>query len=69
MTKATNKPAGHTTVQHCTVKNISAANKHTRAAVEALALAAKANAECIAEIARALKGSPATMGSAIHIES
>lgn len=40
--------------------NNSAANEHTRAAIEALAAAAKANAEAIAAIADGLKGSPIT---------
>lgn len=60
-------PAHTTTVQNCTITNTSAANEHTRAAVEALANAARANADAIAEVARALKGEPATMQSGIHV--
>ena len=49
------------TVSNCSITNNSAANEHTRAAVEALAAAAKANAEAITAIANSLKGSPAAM--------
>lgn len=55
------------TITNCSVVNSSAANEHTRAAVEALAAAAKANADAIAEIARALKGSPATMDAGFKV--
>lgn len=44
------------TVANCTFTGNTSANEHTRAAAVALAEAAKANAEAIAEIARALKG-------------
>lgn len=54
-------------VTGCTFTNTSAANEHTRAAVEALANAAKANADAIGKIADALKGSPATMETALRI--
>jgi hypothetical protein len=53
----------------CSVVNTSAANEHTRAAVEALSAAAKANADAIAEIARALRGSEASMGSGFRIDA
>lgn len=56
-------------IENVTVTNISAANEHTRAAVEALAAAATANANAIAEIARALKGSPATMGPGVQLSN
>ena len=54
-------------IQNCSIVNTSAANEHTRAAVEALAAAAKANAEAITAIANGLKGSPATMEYGINI--
>lgn len=60
-------PAPSTTIQNCSIVNTSAANEHTRAAIEALAAAAKANAEAITAIANGLKGSPATMEYGIHI--
>jgi hypothetical protein len=60
-------PAPSTTIQNCSIVNTSAANEHTRAAVEALAAAAKANAEAISAIANGLKGSPATMETGIKI--
>jgi hypothetical protein len=56
-----------TTIQNVSIVNTSAANEHTRAAVEALSAAAKANAEAITAIANGLKGSPATMDRAINI--
>ncbi len=62
-------PAPSTTIQNCSILNTSAANEHTRAAVEALAAAAKANAEAITAIANGLKGSPATMEYGISIGS
>ena len=58
VTKKT-QPTWH--IEGCSVTNTSTANEHTRAAVEALAAAAKANADAIAAIANALKGSPATI--------
>jgi hypothetical protein len=60
-------PTPVTTIENCSIVNTSAANEHTRAAVEALAAAAKANAEAITSIANGLKGSPATMGYGINI--
>lgn len=60
-------PSNCTTIQNCSIVNTSAANEHTRAAVEALAGAAKANAEAISAIAAGLKGSPATMSHGIHL--
>jgi hypothetical protein len=66
-TKAAPAPAPSTTIQNCSIVNTSAANEHTRAAVEALAAAAKANAEAISAIANGLKGSPATMETGIRI--
>ena len=59
--------APSTTIQNCSIVNTSAANEHTRAAVEALAAAAKANAEAISAIANGLKGSPASLGYGIMI--
>jgi hypothetical protein len=61
--------ASSTTIQNCHITNTSAANEHTRAAVEALAAAAKSNAEAISAIANGLKGSPATMDYGIFIGS
>ncbi len=63
-TKPKAKPTPTYAISDCIVNNGFAANEHTRAAVEALAGAAKANAEAIAEIARALKGSASTMENA-----
>jgi hypothetical protein len=60
-------PAPSYTVKDCSFVNTSAANKHTRAAVEALAAAAKANAEAISRIADALQGSQMTVESGIRI--
>lgn len=54
-------------VSDCVITNTSAANEHTRAAVEALANACGKNADALAEIARALKGGNATMNAGIHI--
>jgi hypothetical protein len=55
-------------VTNCSIVNSGpATNEHTRAAIEALAAAAKANAEAIAEIAKALTGSPATMDTGIRL--
>ena len=55
------------TIENCIVTNTSSANEHTRAAVEALAAAAKANAEAITAIANGLKGAPATMEYGIYL--
>jgi hypothetical protein len=69
---STTAPASEpgTVIQHCSFVNTSAANEHTRYAVEALAAAAKANADAITAIANCLKGSPATMGvgTRIHLQ-
>jgi hypothetical protein len=65
--KPASAPAPSYTVKDCSFVNTSAANEHTRAAVEALAAAAKANADAIAEIAKSLQGSPATMGAGLRI--
>ena len=55
-------------VSHCSVTNTTApANEHTRAAIESLALAAKANADAIAEIAKALRGGKAKIDAGFHI--
>jgi hypothetical protein len=62
-------PAPSTHIQNCSIVNTSEANEHTRAAVEALANAARANAEAIRAIADSLKGSPATMECGIKIGS
>ena len=51
-------PASGTVISNCNISTHSAANEHTRAAVEALAAAAQANAEAIAQIAKALQGLP-----------
>lgn len=56
-----------TNISDCNFTNTSAANEHTRAAVEALANAAARNADAIAEIARALKGGNASTGTFISI--
>lgn len=56
-------------IEGCSFTAISAANEHTRAAVEALAMAATANAEAIKAIAEAMKGGPATIERAINIGS
>lgn len=61
------KPTPTYNIENCTFTNTSASNKHTRAAIEALANAVKANAEAIGKIADALKGSPAHMEAAIRI--
>jgi hypothetical protein len=68
----TRKPAAApigAVIENVSIVNSSAANEHTRAAVEALAGAAKANADAIAEIARGLMGSPATMQYGIHLSN
>ena len=65
-TKTAVKPVTH--IENCHITNSSAANEHTRAAVEALAAAAKANAEAISAIAKALQGSSDTQYG-IYIES
>lgn len=62
-------PAPSYSIEGCSIVNTSAANEHTRAAVEALAAAAKANAEAISAIANGLKGSPATMETGIRLGS
>lgn len=64
---ATPSPAPTYTIQHCSVTNSSAANEHTRAAVEALARAAEANARAIEAIANGLKGSPATIENGFRL--
>jgi methanogenic corrinoid protein MtbC1 len=54
-------------ISNCQVTNTTAAaNEHTRAAVESLAKAAEANANAIAEIAKALRGGNATIGNAFQ---
>lgn len=63
----TKKSQPVTTIQDVSIVNTSAANEHTRAAVEALAKAAEANARAISDIALALQGSPATMETGIRI--
>lgn len=62
-------PTNSTVVQNCSIVNTSAANEHTRAAVEALARAAEANAKAISDIAQGLKGSPANMEHGIYFGS
>lgn len=61
------EPRAGMTVQNCTITNTSAANEHTRAAVEALAHAVSENARALIAIADALKGSPAHMEHGMHI--
>lgn len=60
-------PVSGTVISNCNITTHSAANEHTRAAVEALAAAAKANAESITQIAKALQGS-STPSYGIYIE-
>lgn len=60
-------PAGHTITNSSFVVNATNVNEHTRAAVEALAVAAAANAEAIKAAAEALKGAPATTAPMIHL--
>lgn len=63
------KPTTETVIQNCTFTNsVPAVNKHTRAAVEALAKAAEANAEAIKAIADALRGGNAHVGTFIKIQ-
>jgi len=66
-TKKPAAPSNSTVIQNCSIVNTSAANEHTRAAVEALARAAEANANAINSIAQGLKGSPASMNHGIHL--
>ena len=54
-------PFAGTTITNCHLQNGVQCNEHTRAAVEALANAAKANAEAIGRIASALTGGNAVM--------
>ncbi len=65
----TKKPATYenVTISNCSVTNISAANEYTRDAVVALARAIEANAVAVQEAARALRGSPASLGAGIHV--
>lgn len=65
--KPTNAAKPVTHIENVTITNTSAANEHTRSAIEALARAAEANARALSDIANALKGAPATMGHAIYI--
>lgn len=63
-------PTVHNTgahIENVNITNSSAANEHTRAAVEALAKAAEANARAISDIASGLKGSPASIGNGIYL--
>ncbi|MDP2026414.1 hypothetical protein [Sulfuriferula sp.] len=55
-------------IEHCNVSNTSApTNEFTRDAVISLAKALEANANALAEAARALKGGDVSMGSAIRV--
>ena len=55
-------------VEHCNVTNTTApTNEYTRDAVVALAEALEANANALAEAARALKGGNAQMDAAFRI--
>ena len=65
--KKSTTPTATYTVTNCTVTNNSAANEHTRAAIEALAEAASANARAIERIAQALTGPPANMEAGIRV--
>ena len=57
------KPTYH--IENCNVKNTTApTNGHTRDSVVALAKALEANANAIAEVARALKGGNAILENA-----
>ena len=53
------RPKPRIEISNCTITTNNAANEHTRAAVEALAKAAEANANAIREIAEALKNNSA----------
>lgn len=60
------------TITNCTVtsNNSTAANEHTRAAVEALARASERHAEAVIAIANALKGGDiTTSGHGLYIHS
>lgn len=68
MKKKTETQKPEYTVSHCAVTNTTApANEHTRAAVEALANAARANADAIAACAAALKGGNAILETGIRL--
>ena len=67
-TKKTAQQAATYHIEHCNVTNTNApTNEHTRDAVVALAVALEANANALAEAARALKGGNVTMDSAIRV--
>ncbi len=56
-------------VENVSIVNTSAANEHTRAAVEALAAASTAHAQALSDIAKALQGSPASIGAGISLSN
>ena len=67
-TKKTAPQAPVTHIENCTFTNTTApTNEHTRDAVVALAEALEANANALAEAARALKGGDARMDAAIRV--
>lgn len=65
----TNNTGAHVENCHVEIVNKTAANKYTRAAVEALAKAVEANARAISDIAAALKGGNITTGPAMLFDN
>lgn len=55
-------PTSHTTIQNCNFDVHCDVNEHTRDAVIALAAASQANAEAIAQIAKALQATVPSYG-------
>ena len=55
-------PVSGTVISNCHIESHCAANEHTRDSVTALAAAAQANAEAIAQIAQALQHNAPTYG-------
>lgn len=64
-----NKTGAHIANCSVTVNNSTAANEHTASAIAALANAAKANADALAEMARALKGGNISSGPGISLSN
>lgn len=62
-----NKTGASITNCSVVVNNSTAANEHTASAITALANAAKANADALAEMARALKGGNVSSGPGISL--
>lgn len=54
-------------LDNITINNGAPVNADTRVAIEALAHASSMHAEALIEMAKALQGSPSTMGNAVHI--